>query len=78
MPIYQCPECGNRGEPGVIIPEPFAFEVRGRLEGKNVFKCGKCGTGLQRCGYFTTRLAKISAEVWTEMERRWEMAFPSG
>jgi hypothetical protein len=61
-----------------MIPEPFAFQVRGRLEGKNVFKCGECGTGLQRCGYFSTKLAKISPEVWLDMERQWEVAFPNG
>jgi len=61
-----------------MIPEPYAFQVRGRLQGKNVFKCGGCGTGLHRCGHFTTRLATIAPERWMEMEREWEIAFPNG
>ena len=78
VPIYQCPECGNQGEQGVIAPEPYAFQVRGRLQGKHVYKCGKCGAGLRRCGYFTHRLATISTDTWTEMEREWEETFPNG
>ncbi len=78
MPIYRCPECGNRGEPGVIIPEPYAFEVRGRSQGKHVFKCGRCGTGLRRCGYLSNKLTKIPTDTWTEMEREWGAAFPNG
>jgi len=78
MPVYQCPECGNRGEPGITTPEPYAFQTRGRIQGKNVFKCGSCGTGLRRCGYFTSRLAKVSPDTWMKLEREWERAFPNG
>ena len=78
MPVYSCPECGNRGEPGVIIPEPYAFQVRGRMQGKHVYKCGGCGTGLRRYGLFSRELIKIPAHTWTEMEREWEAVFPDG
>lgn len=78
MPKYECPVCGNRGEPGVIIPEPYAFEVRGKVKGKHVYKCGKCGCGLRRCGLFTTKLATISTETWMKMEQDWARAFPNG
>jgi DNA-directed RNA polymerase subunit RPC12/RpoP len=78
MPNYECPECGNRGEPGIMIPRPYAFQVRGRVKGKHVYKCGRCGTGLQRQGLLSTKLAKISTDTWMEMERSWERAFPNG
>ena len=70
MSNYQCPECGNRGEPGFMITEPSAFLVRGRSAGKNVYECGGCGAGLRRCGLFSCTLEKIFNESRTEMERR--------
>jgi hypothetical protein len=78
VPVYRCPECGNQGEPGVIIPEPYAFQVRGRMEGRHVYKCGQCGAGLRRPGMFSKRLTKIPPETWTQMEREWEAVFPNG
>ena len=77
MPSYQCPECGNRGEPGFMIPEPYAFLVKGRSAGRNVYECGRCGTGLRRCGFFSSRLEKISTGTWAEGERKWDTAFPN-
>lgn len=78
MPVYTCPECGNQGEPGFIIPEPYAFQMRGRMQGKHVYKCGRCGTGLQRNGLLSKKLSKIPVHTWTEMEREWRAAFPNG
>ena len=75
MPTYRCPECGNSGEPGVNIPEPSAFELRGQLQGKLVFKCGQCGAGLLRRGMFSKKLTRIPDESWREMERQWGAKF---
>ena len=78
MPVYICPECGNRGEPGLITPQPYAFQLRGRVEGKHVYKCGRCGAGLRRHGFFSKELTKIPTGMWTQLEREWNAAFPDG
>jgi len=75
VPTYKCPKCGSKGEPGVTMPEHpegmEAFEIRGQIQGKHVFKCRQCGAGLLRRGMFSNRLTVLPSETWQEMERQW-------
>jgi hypothetical protein len=52
-----------------------AFEIRGRIKGKPVFKCCECGAGLLRLGTFSNKLRVIAPHDWEEKEREWHEHF---
>jgi len=71
--IATCPKCGASGI--VSIDGLGAFDIRGQLDGKGVWKCNKCGSGLysrSTIGIVDGKLKPIPDEVWNNMKRQWE------
>ncbi len=62
----KCPKCGHMSASG--------FEVRGQFEGKAVWKCKECGTGLL-VGPFLGSWGSpkiVPEETWSRMEKMWK------
>lgn len=74
--ITICPNCGNKGE--VAIDGLAAFDVRGQLDGKAVWKCNSCGCGLF-LGLFSGGLFGtpkiIQTDMWRRMQDEWNRNF---
>ncbi len=65
--ITTCPNCSNKGE--VSIDGLTAFDVRGQLDGKAVWKCNSCGCGLL-LGLFSGGLFGSPRIIPNDMWRR--------
>lgn len=71
-----CPVCGSRSE--ARFDDQGAFEVRGKLQGKQIRKCCKCNAGLA-IGLFSGGLLGrprvIPDRMWRRMESMWYEEF---
>jgi hypothetical protein len=70
--IATCPRCGTSGI--ISIDGLGAFDIRGQFEGKGVWKCNNCGSGLfsnSTIGIVDGKLKLIPDEVWNNMKRQW-------